>query len=73
MIRHALAKSCCRAASISQLGGGGGGGAELKNGILLSQGGCRSCSLRVDSFDVCLCCCDDRPLVYTMAKGCLRG
>ena len=33
MMRHALAKSCCRAASISQLGGGGGGGVLLKKGM----------------------------------------
>ena len=33
MIPQALPKSCCRAASISQLGGGGGGG-----GVLLKKG-----------------------------------
>jgi len=36
-MRHALAKSCCRAASISQLGGGGGGGVLLKKGMDASQ------------------------------------
>ena len=31
--QHALAKSCCRAGPISQLGGGGGGGVLLKKGM----------------------------------------
>ena len=32
-IAHALAKSCCRAGPISQVGGGGGGGVLLKKGM----------------------------------------